>query len=167
MSRNGSRWYTFGRKIALEGSEVRAIEPGTVYEFIGWSRTEDSALAKRDKLDRAGRAGINIFAPSRQQAMADLVACYAGVTVEGYLSPAERKEGQRIVRNAVVRAIFCPYTNAILDMRRAIVVRTQNGQHVCSAAHWDKLSESAQDIIRAQEGTKVYDGREYFKGYRG
>lgn len=158
-----NRWYTFGRKIPLETREVGPIEPGTIYQFTGWSRTEDAALAKRDKLDRAGRAGINIFASSLQQAMADVMECYAGAVVEGYISPANKRAGRMLVKAAVMRAIFCPFTGVVLDMRRAVVVATPSKMFVMAATHWDALSESARDVIKGRANVTVYDGRELFK----
>lgn len=165
MSSNESRWYTFGRKTPLATREVGPIEPGTVYQFIGWSRTEDAALDKRDKMDRAGRAGINIFAASRQQAMADLVKVYDGVVVEGYISPEDKQAGRMIVKAAVVRAIFCPFTGQILDMRRAVVVATPTRSHVMVATKWDEVKDEffGQLTPELRERVTVYDGRELFK----
>lgn len=168
MSRNGNRWYVFGRKVASTSTEVGPIEPGTVYVFEGWSRTKEAATTRRDKLDRAGRHGIMVFSGTRQQAYADVMAVYDGVVVEGYISPANKRAGRQLVRAAVMRAIFCPYTGAILDMRRAVVVDTGTSRFVCSAAHWDARLVEQPDLVdvmeqAAKRPVKVYDGRELFK----
>jgi len=167
------RWYTFQRTVPSTSTEIGPIEPGTEYECYGWSRTKEAALAKRDKLDRAGRHGINVFSPSLQQAMADVMEVYDGVVVQGYISPANRRAGRAIVKAAVMRAIFCPFTGAVLDMRRAVVIVTPTGSHVCAATHWDERisEEGGLDAYRAKLSKKlgrparidVYDGRELFK----
>jgi hypothetical protein len=172
MSR-GSRWYVFGRKEAQKGTGIEKIEPGTVYVFEGWSRTVEAATARRDKLDRAGRAGIRVFSPSRQQAMSDIMEVYPGVVVDGYISPANKQAGRQLVRAAVVREIFCPYTSVILDMRRAVVIVTPTGSFVCTGDHWDErmASVGGLDVFREMVSkklgrpaeVKVYDGRELFK----
>jgi hypothetical protein len=173
MSRNENRWYVFGRKVATKGTEVGPIEPGTVYVFEGWSRTKEAAIARRDKLDRAGRHGIMVFSPTRQQAYADVMAVYDGVVVEGYISPANRQAGRMIVKAAVMREIFCPYTGVILDMRRAVVIVTPTGSFVCTGAHWDDRMASVggldafRDMVSKKLGrpaqVTVYDGRELFR----
>lgn len=160
-----NRWYTFGRRTPLETREIGPIEPGTVYQFIGWSRTEDAALAKRDKMDRAGRAGINIYASSLQQAMADVMEVYDGVVVAGYISPANKRAGRQLVKAAVMRQIFCPFTGTIMDMRRAVVVDTGTRQFVMHATHWDEVKDRFFEHIGddAAKRVSVYDGRELFK----
>lgn len=163
MSRNGSRWYTFSRVTPLADGKIVAILPGTEYEVYGWSRTQEAALAKRAKLDRAGRQGINIFAASLQQAMADVMECYAGVVVKGYISPANRRAGRAIVKAAVMRTIFCPFTGKVLDMRRALVFSTTTSTFICSAEHWDSLAEESRAYMAARPGITIYDGRELFK----
>lgn len=168
-----NRWYVFGRKVPSTSTEVGPIEPGTVYVFEGWSRTKEAATARRDKLDRAGRHGIMVFSGTRQQAYADVMAVYDGVVVEGYISPANKRAGRQLVRAAVVRAIFCPYTGVVLDMRRAVLVVTPTMTFVCAATHWDKCvaQVGGLDKYRAMLDKKmgrparidVYDGRELFK----
>lgn len=163
------RWYTLGLKTPFSPvpAEVRSVA-GMTYEITGWSRTEDAALAKRDQLDLAGRQGINIYAASRQQAARDAVEVY-GVKVEGYISPEDKRAGRAIVKAAVMRAIFCPYTERILDMRRAVVVDTGTRSFVMSAAHWDKINEAHPDLRAELEARNngraitVYDGRELFR----
>jgi len=151
------RWYTFASK----------DDQASVYEIVGWSRTKEAALAKRDKIDAAGRSGINIFSPSRQQAMADLMEVYDGAVVEGYISPENKRAGRQIVKAAVMREMFCPYTGVILDMRRAVVVSTPSKMFVCAATHWDKVAQGLADagktITELAPDTTVYDGRELFK----
>lgn len=168
MSRNGNRWYTFSRVIASTSTEVGPIEPGTVYEVYGWSRTKEAAIAKRDKLDQAGRQALNVFSPSLQQAMADVMEVYDGVVVQGYISPANKRAGRQIVKAMVMRAIFCPYTGAVLDMRRAVVVDSGYQTFVCAATHWDKIVlnyPGGLDAMRRANKREitVYDGRELFK----
>lgn len=172
MSSNESRWYVFGRKVPSTSTEVGPIEPGTVYVFEGWSRTKEAATARRDKLDRAGRHGIMVFSGTRQQAYADVMAVYDGVVVEGYISPANKRAGRQLVRAAVVRAIFCPYTGVVLDMRRAVVVDSGVSRRVMVATWWDKAvasyeggleAISAENKRRTGRPVVVYDGRELFK----
>lgn len=173
MSRNGSRWYVFGRKVPSTSTEVGPIEPGTVYVLDGWSRTVEAATARRDKLDKQGRQGIRVFSPSRQQAMADVMECYEGVVIEGYISPANRQAGRRLVRAMVMREIFCPYTGVVLDMRRAVVIVTPTGSFVCTGIHWDERMatvgglDTFRELVSKKLGrpaqVDVYDGRELFK----
>jgi len=163
------RWYIFGRKVALPELGLKPIEPGTVYVPDGWSRTKEAAIQRRAKLDRAGRQGIMVFSPSRQQAMADVMECFRGVVVEGYISPEDKLAGRALVKAAVMREIFCPYTGDILDMRRAVVVDTGTTSFVCTARHWDELlaehPTTLADMKRLNGGrpVKLYDGRELFK----
>jgi hypothetical protein len=150
-------------------TEVGRIEPGTEYEVYGWSRTKEAAIAKRDKLDRQGRQAVNVFSPSLQQAMADVMEVYDGVVVKGYISPANKRAGRQLVRAAVMREIFCPYTGAIMDMRRAVVVDSGYQTFVCAATHWDKIVANYPGGLAAMERANkrpvtVYDGRELFKG---
>lgn len=164
-----SRWYTFSRKVAqLPVAGIEAITPGTVYEVFGWSRTKEAAIAKRDKLDKQGRQGINVFSPSLQQAMADVMEVYPGVVVDGYISPANKRAGRQLVRAMVMREIFCPYTGAVMDMRRAVVVDSGYQTFVCAATHWDKIVLNYPGGLAAMERANkrpvtVYDGRELFK----
>ena len=158
------RWYTFSRVIPLADGKIVAIEPGAEYECFGWSRTKEAAIAKRDKLDRAGRQAINVFSPSLQQAMADVMEVYDGVVVDGYISPANKQAGRAIVKAAVMRAIFCPFTGVVLDMRRAVVVDTGVDPYVMEATHWDEVREHFDAMMAdRQRAYTVYDGRELFK----
>lgn len=77
------RWYVLGRVVPLADGKIAAIPPGTEYEFTGWCRTKEAMVAKRDKLDRQGRAGIHVFSGSRAQAVRDAIDAY-GVSVQGY-----------------------------------------------------------------------------------
>jgi hypothetical protein len=99
--------------------------------------------------------------------MADVMEVYDGVVVKGYISPANKRAGRQLVRAAVMRAIFCPYTNVVLDMRRAVVVDTPTRSFVCDGPHWDKvvasLADAGRTIYELAPNTKVYDGRELFK----
>lgn len=164
-----NRWYVFGRKVAqLPVAGLEAIEPGTVYVIEGWSRTQEAAIARRTNLDRAGRAGIMVFSPTRQQAMADVMEVYSGVVVDGYISPANKRAGRQIVKAMVMREIFCPYTGAVMDMRRAVVVDSGYQTFVCAATHWDKIVLNYPGGLAAMERANkrpvtVYDGRELFK----
>ena len=77
------------------------------------------------------------------------------------ISPEDKKVGRALVKAAVMRAIFCPYTGQVLDMRRAVYVEGRKHSYVMTAAHWDSLPESSRRTILAN--AKVYDGRELFK----
>lgn len=167
-----NRWYVLGRVVPVTSTEPEPIVPGTEYEFVGWSRTKEAMTVRRDKLDRAGRQGIHVFSPDRQQAARDAMACY-GVVVKGYISADDKRVGRLIVKAAVMRTIFCPFTNKVLDMRRAVVIVTPTAQFVCSAAHWDDslAKVGGLDQLRAQMAGRlgrpadvdIYDGRELFK----
>jgi hypothetical protein len=163
-----NRWYTFGRKTPSTSTEIGPIEEGTVYVIEGWSRTKEAAIARRAKLDRAGRQGIMVFSPSRQQAMADVMECFRGVVVDGYISPENKRAGRQIVKAMVMREIFCPYTGAVMDMRRAVVVDSGYRTFVCAATHWDKIVLNYPGGLPAMERANkrpvtVYDGRGLFK----
>lgn len=163
MSRNGNRWYVLGRVTPVTSTEPEPIVPGTEYEFVGWCRTKEAMVARRDKLDRAGRHGIHVFSPSRAQAALDAMAMY-GVKVQGYISLEDRRAGRMIVKAAVMREIFCPYTGVILDMRRAVVVVSSTSQVVCAATHWDTVKDGVlATFTKARLSVDVYDGRELFK----
>jgi hypothetical protein len=66
-----------------------------------------------------------------------------------------------------MRAIFCPYTGVVLDMRRAVYIATPTNSFVCTGDHWDKVCEAngGIDNIRKMAGhaIDVYDGRELFR----
>lgn len=172
MSRNGNRWYVLGRVVPLADGKIVAVAPGTEYEFVGWCRTKEAMQERRAKLDRAGRQGIHVFSPSREQAARDAMACY-GVTVRGYISPEDKRVGRMIVKAAVMREIFCPFTGVVLDMRRAVVIVTPTRSFVCTGAHWDEAvaKVGGLDALRAALAGKlgraaevdVYDGRELCK----
>lgn len=153
-----SRWYTLGLKTPSPDRIVPVA--GMTYEITGWSRDEDAALAKRNKLDRAGRQGINIYAVSRARAARDAAEAY-GVKVRGYMDKDEKKRGQQLIKAAVMQAIFCPYTQVVLDMRRAVYVDTGRRSFVMDGKHWDSLSATSKAEVTNR--AKVYDGRVYFK----
>jgi hypothetical protein len=153
MSR-GLRWYVFER---VEGTDE--------YDITSWSRTKEAARAKVEKSDpKGGRidkpVAFQVYAKDRPAARKEAAEVW-GVKVAGYLSPEAKKLGQAIVKGAVMRAIFCPYTGQVLDMRRAVYVAGRKHSYVMAAAHWDSLSESSRSTIRAN--ATVYDGRELFK----
>jgi hypothetical protein len=153
------RWYVFGNVIPGDLS--------TPYEVKSWSRTKESAQAKVDKLDpQIECKAFKVCAANRQEAMKDAVEVF-GVRVKGYISPEDKRVGRAIVKAAVMRAIFCPYTGAVLDMRRAVVVSTPDRLFVCAATHWDKvvkgLADAGKTITELAPNTTVYDGRELFK----
>lgn len=86
---------------------------------------------------------------------------------------AAKRSGRQLVRAAVMRAIFCPYTGVVLDMRRAVVVDSGIRSYVMVATYWDKVvasyeggleALSADNKTRTGREIKVYDGRELFKG---
>lgn len=153
MSRT-DRWYTLARELADGQSD---------YVFIGWSRTKEAAIARRDKLPEA-REALNLYASSRVEAANALPVCYEGRKVKGWMSAEDKRAGRMIVKAAVMRAIFCPFTGVILDMRRAVVVVTSTRSFVMAATHWDEVRPAIEAALaRAEQTVDVYDGRELFK----
>jgi hypothetical protein len=76
---------------------------------------------------------------------------------------AENKLGAAIVKAAVMRAIFCPYTGVVLDMRRAVVIDTGTTRFVCAATRYDEMRATLESAAEQLGRTiKVYDGRELF-----
>ena len=77
---------------------------------------------------------------------------------------AERKMQAAVVKAAVMRAIFCPFTGQVLDMRRAVVIDTGTRMFVCTATHWDEVRPSFEEHLGAEAmaKVKVYDGRELY-----
>lgn len=77
-----------------------------------------------------------------------------------------------LIKYAVQRAIFCPFSGAILDVSRAVLVQaTGSRPFICTAAHWDTVKDSvAAGIQEAKDaGTigqdvtlDVLDGRDYW-----
>lgn len=158
MSR-GDRWYVF------------AADEAGVFDIAGWSRTTEAARARVEKIDPGPWAdgqlprAFKVFAKDRPQAR-QYAAEMFGVKVRGYISADDKRVGRAIVKGAVMRAIFCPYTGQVLDMRRAVVIVTPTSSHVCSAEHWDKRVAAAGglDVIRANAPrSDIYDGRELFR----
>jgi hypothetical protein len=159
------RWYIF--ETTVPGDR------GAEYEITSWSRTLEAARAKVEEAD-PGRDGLafKVFAADRQQATLDAMEVW-GVKVKGYISPEARRMGRMVVKSAVMREIFCPWTGQVLDMRRAVVIATPTESFVCSAAHWDAAMvqygglDAFRDIISRKLGrpaqVNVYDGRELFK----
>lgn len=169
MSR-GNRWYVLARETALATTDIVPVPRGTVYVFEGWSRTKEAANERIDALDKLGRQGVKVFSRDREQAARDLWEIY-GIKVKGYPSGTDRQYGRAIVKSAVMREIFCPYTGAVLDMRRAVVVEGVS-LSVMAATHWDKVLASyegglaalrAENERRTGKTITVYDGRELFK----
>lgn len=147
MSSRGDRWYIFQRQETGE------------YDITGWSR--EGARTRVDKLDpgNEGKA-FRVWATDRAEARKTAVEVF-GVKVRGYISPEDKRVGRAIVKAAVVRQIFCPYTGQVLDMRRAVVVSTDTISLVMTASRWDSLGKAERDVLRSQ--AKVYDGRELFR----
>lgn len=153
-----SRWYVLAREHADGKSD---------YVFIGTAKDKEAANAKIDAEPEA-REALKLRAVNRKQAADTLPQVYDGRKVKGWISPADKRAGQQIVKAAVMREIFCPYTGVILDMRRAVVIDDGRRQLVCAATHWDKIVASYPGHLPAlEEANKrpvtVYDGRELFK----
>lgn len=68
----------------------------------------------------------------------------------------ERTINRNLVKAAVMRQIFCPSCDNILDMRRAVLV-TGHGSAACVCGKcWD-IAKS--HVTKKLEGTEVLDGR--------
>lgn len=82
------------------------------------------------------------------------------------------KVNRELIKYAVMRAIFCPYTGEVLDMRRAVLVQPNHGSaSVCTAAFWDAHSQTVRDGIQqakdegklpADYEIEILDGRDYY-----
>lgn len=148
------RWYVFAQ---IAGTDE--------FDVVGWSRTKEAARARVEKADPDYRCSaptaFQVYAQGREAARKEAAEVF-GVKVRGYMDKAEKKRGQAIVKGAVMREIFCPFSGVILDMRRAVVVETASRSFVMAAKHWDSLGDRERaEIIK--HAKKVYDGRELFK----
>ena len=76
----------------------------------------------------------------------------------------QRKLDAAVVKAAVVRHIFCPYSQVVLDMRRAVVVQTGVESRVMTGVVWDTVKDEffANLSPEQAERVKVYDGRELY-----
>jgi hypothetical protein len=154
------RWYILETTVPGDSNGPFAI--------TSWSRTKDAARAKVDKADpKCELLAFKVFAATRQQAIREAAEVF-GVKVVGYISPEDKRAGRQLVKAAVMREIFCPYTGDILDMRRAVVVDSGYQTFVCAATHWDKIVLNYPGGLAAMERANkrpvtVYDGRELFK----
>lgn len=77
---------------------------------------------------------------------------------------AQRKADAAIVRAAASRAIFCPYTGVIMDMRRTVVVIQGSGSRSMDATKWDEIKDQFFAHIGPEVAATVtvLDGRELF-----
>lgn len=86
------------------------------------------------------------------------------------MTDVEVTVNREVLRYAVQRAIFCPVTNNVLDVRRAVLVTISvTGQRdviqIMTATAWDVAEQRVRDGILAQypDATfEVLDGRELF-----
>jgi hypothetical protein len=84
----------------------------------------------------------------------------------------QAKVNRELIKFAVQREIFCPYTKVVLDVRRAVLIQqTGAGAIVCSADYWDKVRGSVLNGIEdakaagrlpADYAVEVLDGRDYY-----
>lgn len=84
----------------------------------------------------------------------------------------EAKVNRELIKYAVQRAIFCPYTGQVLDMRRAVLVQVKGGgSFIMTADWWDAQKanvllgiEDAKNAgaIPADTQVEVLDGRDYY-----
>lgn len=158
MSR-GSRWYRFQQQ---EGGE---------FDIVGFSFTKEAGRAEVEKLDPMGSrsdgpapTAFQVFAKDRPEAR-KLASELFGVKVAGYITPEDKRIGRMIVKAAVMREMFCPYTHEVLDMRRAVVAVTSTQSFVCTGAYWDRTGGASERVKAAVASgdVHVYDGRELFK----
>jgi hypothetical protein len=90
------------------------------------------------------------------------------MSVVSDLSPLERRVNRESLKFSVQRQIFCPYTDRILDVRRAVLLTVKGTatcvEYIMHADHWDDVKLS----ILAAYGDKpgytidVIDGRDYY-----
>jgi len=72
--------------------------------------------------------------------------------------------GRQLLEAAVQRQIHCPYTNKVLDARRAVLLDgTHHGHamHIMTAEVWDR-AENAFFEAHPRDEFDVYDGRDLY-----
>lgn len=76
--------------------------------------------------------------------------------------PMVIKGQQELLRDAVSRVMFCPFTGVSLDCKKAVLLIISSGRHIVMAAdHWDSSQSEILDIVSKGSGEiEVYDGRE-------
>lgn len=81
------------------------------------------------------------------------------------LDPAMAKKAQReVLKAAVQRAIFCPFSGRLLDVRNAVWVAPAVGPAaVITAELWDEKKDLIAEGCESHGvALEVYDGRELF-----
>jgi hypothetical protein len=83
-----------------------------------------------------------------------------GITVHGSPdsdSPLVQHARRQLVRALVMRAIYCPRTGVVLDMRTCVVLNDRDGDPgiVLSQEGWATLPEEKRRILAEQHGLTV------------
>lgn len=71
-----------------------------------------------------------------------------------------------ILRHAVMTAMFCPYSNVVLDVRRAVLLDGSDAglkMHIMTAEIYDQIVENGIWNQWNRDDYDVLDGRELFK----
>lgn len=71
---------------------------------------------------------------------------------------------RELIKAAVMRQIFCPYTGVILDMRRAVLLDGSDNGHgiiILDGKAWDLVKVDFLAVY--SEEYDVYDGRELWR----
>jgi hypothetical protein len=59
-----------------------------------------------------------------------------------------------------MRAITCPFTGAVLDVRRAVAVTINGKDYIMTASHWDDVKDGILAFAASKTLTvEILDGR--------
>ncbi|MEV4454475.1 hypothetical protein [Microbispora sp. NPDC049633] len=100
--------------------------------------------------------------------MEDETSADIGAVLLGDMDP-ERAIDRAAVRTAVQHQIFCPYTNALLDVRTAVLIEMHSDEKLASMEvvdfqYWKKIGDKTRARCEKLGITlKVYNGKELFR----
>jgi hypothetical protein len=73
--------------------------------------------------------------------------------------PETKLDDRRLIKYFAASVIFCPFTGAVLDYRKTIVVCSTTGKNfVVCAEQWDKVKD---DVLYAFETAPAFAGHTY------
>lgn len=131
--------------------------------FLSNTKTWKGPEAHRIKNELRAMVGLPLAKAPKPKVQATASDIDRGAAGQVDDARAQRRADAAIVKAAVVRHIFCPFTGDLLDMRRAVVVDTGTKVFVCTAKHWDLVKADIFAAMAAMEKEiKVLDGRELF-----